>query len=330
MGQVLAAVTGSKNMARHHTSFSRESGDPQLALPFDVVDGEHPGQAQQAKSLGQKLRKSDRVVVPEKLANKAENHFSVAESVEERTRAKGKCGHRYPHRTLGRIMDGKTSVARIGQRAQQQAALRHQDRDPFTNLFNHLRFDLLKAVFDRLRKSAAPGVDGVTWQTYSNGLESRLLDLQDRLHRGVYHPPPVRRVYIPKADGKRRPLGIPALEDKIVQGAVVSLLTPIYEAQFKDSSYGFRPRRSAHQALHAVDEMMYGGKVSWVVDADIRGFFDNIDHEWMLRFVEHQIGDGRIVTLIKRWLKAGVMEDSVLRKTTQGTPQGGSVTSPTQ
>ncbi|MCP4242380.1 MAG: group II intron reverse transcriptase/maturase [bacterium] len=214
-------------------------------------------------------------------------------------------------------------MARIGRQARQEAAKREKDKEKVTNLFSHMRVDLLEAAFRRLRKNAAAGVDGVSWDDYAKGLGARLADLQDRLHRGAYVPQPVRRHYIPKADGRKRPLGIPAIEDKIVQGAVVTLLTPIYEAEFEDCSYGFRPRRNQHMALEAVDTMMYQGKVSWVLDADIQGFFDKISHEWLIRFLEHRIGDVRLIRLIHRWLKAGVMEDLVLRETTEGTPQGG-------
>jgi group II intron reverse transcriptase/maturase len=211
----------------------------------------------------------------------------------------------------------------VGERARKEAEKQEKDREEFTNLYGHIRADLLRAVFHRLNKTAAPGVDGQTWAEYAQGLDERLADLQDRLHRGAYHPPPVRRTYIPKADGKQRPLGIPAIEDKIVQGAVVALLTPIYEAEFLDCSYGFRPHRNQHQALEAVDRMMYRGKVDWVLDADIRAYFDTIDHERLLAMIGYRIRDERLIRLLRKWLKAGVMEDARIQTTEEGTPQGG-------
>jgi group II intron reverse transcriptase/maturase len=165
-------------------------------------------------------------------------------------------------------------------------------------------------------------VDGETWDTYAEKLGERLRDLRDRVHRGSYHPHPVRRVNIPKADGGTRPLGIPALEDKVVQQAVRMLLEPIYEATFLGFSYGFRPGRSQHRALDALAEAMER-KVTWVLDADIRSFFDTIDHEWLRKFVEHRIGDARLVRLLMKWLKAGVLEGDELREVHEGTPQGG-------
>jgi group II intron reverse transcriptase/maturase len=221
------------------------------------------------------------------------------------------------------VIEGQTGLARVGEKAREEGGKKEKDKEKFTNLFTHLRVDLLTAVYHRLNKSAAAGVDGRTWAEYGQGLHERLVDLQGRLHRGAYHPQPVLRRYIPKADGRMRPLGIPAIEDKIVQGAVVTLLTPIYEAEFRECSFGFRPHRNQHQALEAVDRMMYQGKVDWVLDADIRSFFDKLDQDWLVRMVEHRIGDRRLVRLIRKWLKAGVMEDAKLLATEEGTPQGG-------
>jgi RNA-directed DNA polymerase len=177
-------------------------------------------------------------------------------------------------------------------------------------------------AYQRLRKDAAPGVDGVTWSEYGENLDARLLDLQERVHRGSYHPQPVRRVYIPKGDGRTRPLGIPSLEDKIAQQAARMLLEPIYEREFLGFSYGFRPGRSPHKALDAL-AVALGKKVDWVLDADIRAFFDTIDHAWMQKFIEHKIADRRMVRLLMKWLHAGVMEDGELRAVREGTPQGG-------
>jgi group II intron reverse transcriptase/maturase len=192
----------------------------------------------------------------------------------------------------------------------------------FNNLLSHLRVPLLKEAYQRLRRDAAPGVDGETWSSYGGQLDARLLDLENRIHCGSYHPQPVRRVHIPKGDGRTRPLGIPALEDKIVQMAVRMLLEPIYEAEFKDDSYGFRPGRSQHGALNALQIGLYQ-MTQWVLDADIRSFYDNIDHEWMEKFLEHRIADRRLVRLVMRMMRAGVMEEGKLHEVEEGTPQGG-------
>ena len=272
-------------------------------------------EAQEGASRTTRLEKSDGPIVPEKPANKAE----VAEPVEGRGPAKGNVAQGNPHRTRSRPIGGATGLRRLRERSTKEEA----KEEKYTNLFTHLRVDLLKAVFYRLKKQAAPGVDGKTWRSYEACLEANLADLQGRLHRGAYRPPPVRRTYIPKADGKQRPLGIPTIEDKVAQGAVMALLTPVYEAEFLDSSYAFRPRRSQHQALEAVARMMYRGKVNWVLDLDIRSYFDSINHEWLVRMIEHRIGDKRLVRLIRRWLKAGVLEGTELKATEMGTPQGG-------
>ena len=195
---------------------------------------------------------------------------TTEEAPEERSLAKGNAVQGDPHRTQGRRARGKTGLERIGDQVRRQAET--GEKRKLTNLFNHLRVDLMREVFYRLKRKAAPGVDGQTWEDYAEGLEDRLVALQDRLHRGSYRPPPVRRQYIPKADGRMRPLGIPAIEDKVVQGAVVALLTKIYEAELLDCSYGFRPHHNQHQALGAVDRMMYREYVNWVLDADIKAY----------------------------------------------------------
>ena len=181
---------------------------------------------------------------------------------------------------------------------------------------------LLAEAYQRLRKDAAPGVDEVTWVEYGERLDERLSDLENRVHRGNYHPQPVRRVHIPKGDGGTRPLGIPALEDKLVQQAARMVLEPIYEAMFVGFSYGFRPGRGQHDALDALAAAI-ARKVRWVLDADIRSFFNTIDHGWMQRFLEHRIGDSRMVRLLMKWLRAGVMEEGKLHAVEEGTPQGG-------
>src|SRR5712692_5999642 len=206
-------------------------------------------------------------------------------------------------------------------------AARERKQERFTALLHHLSVGLLRDSFYALKRQASPGVDGVKWQEYETGLGDRLVDLHNRVHRGAYQARPSRRVYIPKADGRQRPLGVAALEDKIVQQAVVTILNLIYEEDFRGFSYGFRPGRSQHQALDALTVALKRRKVNYVLDADIRGFFDNIDHGWMMKFVQHRVADPRILRLIQKWLKAGVMEEGQWSETEMGTPQG-SVISP--
>jgi group II intron reverse transcriptase/maturase len=195
-----------------------------------------------------------------------------------------------------------------------------------TALFHHIaNVDALREAYYHLKKKAAPGVDGVGWEQYGEDLEENLEDLCERLKRGAYHAKPVRRTYIPKADGKRRPLGVTALEDKLVQLATVEVLNLVYEQEFRGFSYGFRPKRGQHDALDAVAVGIEQRHVNWVLDADLRAFFDTIDHEWLVRLVEHRIADRRVVRLIQKWLNAGVLEDGKLRKVEVGTPQGGSI-----
>src|SRR6202040_144649 len=201
-------------------------------------------------------------------------------------------------------------------------AARERKQERFTSLLHHVNAALLRDSFYALKRGASPGVDGVRWQEYESGLEGRLVDLHSRVHRGTFRAQPSRRVYIPKADGRQRPLGIAALEDKIVQQAVVTTLNQIYEGDFKDFSYGFRPGRGPHQALDALTAGIQWKRVNWVLDADIRGFFDNMNHEWTMKFVEHRVADRRILRLIQKWLKAGVSEDGQWSETKLGTPQG--------
>src|SRR6185369_7580421 len=215
------------------------------------------------------------------------------------------------------------SGASVSQRlsgVRQRARERKQEK--FTALLHQLTVDLLRESYFALQRKAAPGVDGETWQQYGTGLEGRLTDLHSRVHRGAYQAKPSRRVYIPKADGRQRPLGIAALEDKIVQQAVVTILNQIYEVDFKGFSYGFRPGRSPHQALDALTVGIQRKRVNWVLDADIQGFFDNLSHEWAVKFVEHRVADPRILRLIQKWMKAGVSEDGQWSESKVGTPQG--------
>jgi group II intron reverse transcriptase/maturase len=192
----------------------------------------------------------------------------------------------------------------------------------FNNLLHHITPELLRASFFELKKQAAPGVDGETWRDYAKDFERQIDDLHGRIHRGAYRAKPSKRTYIPKLDGKLRPLGIAALEDKIVQQAVRTVLECIYEQDFLGFSYGFRPGRSQHRALDALYVGIMKRKVNWIIDADIRGFFDNISHEWLMKLLEHRIADRRMLRLLKKWLRAGVSEDGEWSPTKVGTPQG--------
>src|SRR5215204_2387373 len=258
--------------------------------------------------------KSDPSVVPEKLPNKADNH--AAEVVEERDWAKGNSAKRDKPWTLSQT-GLPSALERVGQ------AARQEKKTQFTALMHHIyNVDRLREAYRAISHDAAAGIDGETWKHYGERLEENLQDLSGRLARGAYRARPVRRVYIEKADGRKRPLGVPALEDKIVQRSAVEVLNAIYEADFLGFSYGFRPGRSQHHALDALWVGLMRKKVSWVLDADIRAFFDTMDHGWMMRFLEHRIGDRRIHRLMRKWLTAGVSEDGTWTKTEVGTPQG--------
>lgn len=201
-------------------------------------------------------------------------------------------------------------------------AAKGQKKERFTALLHHVDITLLRTAYLALKRDAAPGVDGVTWRDYGEDLEQKLQDLHGRIHRGAYRAQPSRRRFIPKPDGRQRPLGIAALEDKIVQRALTEVLNAIYEEDFLGFSYGFRPGRSQHDALDALAVGIEQARVNWVLDADIAGFFDAVSHDWLIRFVEHRIGDRRAIRLIRKWLKAGVMEDGVETPSEVGTPQG--------
>ena len=257
--------------------------------------------------------KSDDCVVPLKLANEAAK--VVEESVEGRRSIEGIVTEHAAPRTQSR---NRASIGLCGVRE----VARRDRRARFTALLHHVTVERLRESFFALKRDAAPGVDGLTWQGYREGLEERLVDLHAHVHRGSYRAQPSRRIYIPKSDGRLRPLGIAALEDKIVQHAVGRVLSAIYEEDFLGFSYGFRPGRSQHNALDALWVGLMQRKVSWVLDADIRGFFDALDHGWLLRFLEHRIGDRRILRLVRKWLRAGVVEDGRRSKTERGTPQG--------
>src|SRR5437773_2818780 len=191
-------------------------------------------------------------------------------------------------------------------------------KERFTTLFHHIDTDLLEEAFYELAQNAAPGVDRMTWKDYEADIERNLEDLHGRVHRGAYRALPSRRVYIPKPDGRQRPLAVAALEDKIVQRAVTALLSAIYEEDFLGFSYGFRPGRGAHDALDALCVGIHSKKVSFILDADIRSFFDEISQDWLIRFLEHRIGDRRIIRLVRKWLKAGILEDGVVSVSDRG------------
>ena len=257
-----------------------------------------------------------------KVALKPANNPGVtgAESVERRGEAEGNTGENWLRRTQGR------ANAMLGLDRVRQAA-KTRKKEQFTALLRHVSVERLEAAYYALKRAAAPGVDGRRWGEYGQELEANLKDLHARLHRGAYRALPSRRVFIAKSDGQQRPLGIAALEDKILQRAVVEVLYAIYEEDFRGFSYGFRPGRGQHDALDALAVAITRAKVNWIVDADIAKFFDSTSHEWLLRFAEHRIGDPRILRLIRQWLKAGVMEHGVVAFSEVGTPQG-SVASP--
>ena len=259
------------------------------------------------------MEKSDLPKVARKRANKAA--LAAAEFVERRGGAKENAELQSTVRTQSREAVSQAQV-RI------REAVSRNRQGKLTALLHHISVDVLRASFFGLKKSAAPGVDEMTWTEYAGDLESNLLDLHNRVHRGAYRALPSRRTYIPKADGRQRPLGIASLEDKIVQAAVVAILTPIYEAEFLGFSYGFRPGRSQHQALDALAFGIGKKRVNWILDCDVQSFFDKVSREWLVRFVEHRIGDRRIVRLISKWLTAGVLEDGRLIEMEEGTPQG--------
>jgi RNA-directed DNA polymerase len=261
--------------------------------------------------------KSDTSVGPEKLPNNAVE--PAAEAAEGREVAKGNTLERTTRRTLSRERV-PSALERVRHAARREKKMR------FTALLHHVyAIDRLRSAYYALKREAAPGIDGETWTHYGEQLEAHLHDLAERLKRGAYRAKPVRRAYIEKADGRQRPLGVPALEDKIVQRAVVEVLNAIYEQDFLGFSYGFRPQRNPHHALNALTVAIQTRRVSWVLDADIKSFFDTLDHSWLVKFVEHRVADRRIVRLIQKWLRAGVLEDGRRIRSEVGTVQGGSI-----
>jgi RNA-directed DNA polymerase len=258
--------------------------------------------------------KSDSAIRAKKPANKAAP--AAAEWVEQRAGTEGNAGQSRTQRTQRRasVSPGLDRVRK---------AARQRKKEKFTALLHHVTIDLLRDAFLALKRRAAPGVDGVTWQDYEADLEHNLQNLHARVHRGTYRAQPVRRRYISKQDSdKLRPLGIAALEDKIVQRAVVVVLNAIYEADFLGFSYGFRPGRGQHDALDALSVAIGGNRVNWILDADIRSFFDGLSQEWLVRFLEHRISDERVIRLVRKWLKAGVLEEGEWSVSEMGTPQG--------
>jgi RNA-directed DNA polymerase len=290
--------------------------------------------------------KSDRPVVPMRPANAGEG-TSFWDLFERVQRAKGRglakenedgaddavdpalCVEpaKQADRTQSRVGGGQPPDEGLHSALDRIRRVARRDQETkFTSLWHHVYdVDRLREAYLALRRTASAGVDGQTWQTYGQDLEGNLKDLSQRLARGTYRARPVRRVYIPKADGRQRPIGIPVLEDKIVQRATVQVLNAVCETDFLGFSYGFRPGRSAHMALDALAVGIETKKVNYVLDADIRGFFDTLNHEWLLRFVRHRIGDPRVVRHIQKWLNAGVMEEGERRRQDEGTPQGGSI-----
>jgi group II intron reverse transcriptase/maturase len=258
---------------------------------------------------------SDGCVVPTKGPNK-DAKMASAEGLEGRRPTKENTGQQ------ALVPDAEPDM---GEASKLFGVRRVAERDKqvrFTALLHHVTVARLRASFFALKREAAPGIDEVTWQAYETDLDTRVVALHDRVHRGTYRALPSKRVYIPKEDGRQRPIGIAALEDKIVQRALGVVLQQVYEADFLGFSYGFRPGRSQHDALDALWMGLMRKRVNWVLDADIRGFFDTIDHGWMMKFLEHRIADPRVLRLVRKWLTAGVSEDGTWSRTEVGTPQG--------
>ena len=257
--------------------------------------------------------KSDSAEVAVKPANKT--GMPAAEQVEPRAGTEGNAIPQSTSRTQGRA-DASQARDRI------RVAARRNKKEKFTALLHHVTPEALRDAFYAIAKNAAAGIDGITWRDYEADLERKLADLHDQVQSGAYRATPSRRVYIPKPDGRQRPLAVAALEDKIVQRAVATLLSAIYEEDFLGLSYGFRPGRGTHNALDALCVGIHSKKVSFILDADIRSFFDEISQEWLIRFLEHRIGDRRIIRLIQKWLKASILEEEVLTVSDRGTGQG--------
>ena len=295
---------------------AREPGD--LGLGPSAGAGGPRREGEEPKPMMYGPEKSDLAEVARKPANAAGR--PGGELVERRARTEGNANEDGRDRTPSRA-SLSPGLDRVRQAARENRKLR------FTALLHHVTVDLLRESYRALKRDAAPGVDGVTWDDYAEELDSKLVDLHGRVHRGAYRAQPSRRQYIPKPAlpkeiWRQRPLGIAALEDKIVQRALAEVLNAIYEEDFLGFSYGFRPGRGQHDALDALAVAIERRNVNWILDADIAAFFDTISHEWLIRFVEHRIGDQRVIRLIGKWLTAGVNEDGVTTATEVGTPQG--------
>lgn len=297
-------------------TFPRENREIPVPLAADGAAG-RAGKADGRTPAMHGAGKSDRPIVATKPPNNA-GQLPAAEAVERRGLTKGNMDEQNAPRTQSRT-SAPSALGRVREAAARNKAMR------FTALLHHVDVDRLRTAFHALKKDAAPGVDGVTWEQYAEALEANLADLHRQLHQGAYRARPSRRVYIPKADGRQRPLGISSLEDKVVQRAVVEVLNAVYETDFLGFSYGFRPGRNQHNALDALHIGIRHRKVNWVLDADIRGFFDAIDHGWMVKFLEHRVGDRRVLRLVQKWLRAGVMEEGKWAESKVGSPQGATV-----
>jgi RNA-directed DNA polymerase len=295
-----------------HRNFTRENRE----TPFAVRGQYDTDRWEKAMSYKTRMNGSGESyggIVPAKQPN--ESLGGLQEAVEGRPPTKGNMGEPNSCRTQSRESE-PSGLDRVREAAKRDKELK------FTTLLHHVSIERLRSSYQSLKKQAAAGVDGMTWEEYGEDLEGRLADLHGRIHRGAYRAKPSRRVWIPKDETSERPLGITALEDKIVEHAVGIVLSQIWEEDFLGFSYGFRPGRSQHQALDALYVGITRKKVNWILDLDIKSFFDRIDHDWMIQFVEHRIADQRIVRLIQKWLKAGVMEDGRWFETKEGTPQG--------
>jgi len=316
-GERMIAPARSETSCMHGNS-TRENREGLRPSSGDGT-GERTGKDKIHKPVMNGRRQSDSPIIPTKPPNNASKVNETAEVVEGRGLAKGKAVRQNASRTQSRIQDVPNELDRI-----RQAANRNK-KEQFTALLHHITVERLHTAFFGIKRNAVAGVDGVTWKRYEENLESNLRDLHARIQRGAYRAKPSRRVYIPKPDGRQRPLGIASLEDKIVQRAVAEVLNAIYETDFLGFSYGFRPGRRAHEALDALAVGIRRKKVSWVLDADIRGYFDSINHECLTKFIERRVSDGRILRLIRKWLKAGVIEDDSLTVGDEGAAQGASI-----
>src|SRR5271157_1363933 len=322
--QAMRKATGWESIPRdaHHPARSRTPDMPGNSMrenreaPAAPAVREAGGRRENAmsdESFMHAAGESHDCVVPAKAPNK--DRQRLAEGPEGRRSIEENTGEGNPSRTQSREI-GSRGLAGVREAAKRDKELR------FTALLHHVTEGLLRDSFYALQRQAAPGVDRVTWQQYEQGLEARIKDLHGRVHRGAYRAQPSRRIYIPKPDGRQRPLGIAAVEDKVVQQAVVTVLNAIYEEDFVGFSYGFRPGRGAHDALDALTAGIVWKKVNWILDADVRGFFDHLEHGHLLQFIQRRVGDPRVLRLIQKWLKAGVSEDGEWSETKVGTPQG--------